>query len=548
MKEKITLDNLNKDNLNNLSKEMLMQMVLHLAENNQELNKTLNIFKEEINVLRNQRFGRHSEKNNQPDGQMKMCFNEAEFVGFAEETPEEEPKAEETVPKATQQTKKKHKKNSRSNSVTANVNVKDILHTLTGEELKCECGGIYKKVGDETVEQLIFHQAYFELEKHTIEAYSCDKCHSMKKADRPKTVFPGSLATPSLLSGIMTAKYVNAMPFNRLEKTFKDVDVNLSRGTMARWMVKTSERYISLLYDHMKKEFLKANVIHADETPVEVSKDGRKAGSKSYMWVYTNEGPHQVVLFDYEKTRKASHPKEFLENYSGHLCCDGYEGYHSLPDSIVICGCWAHARRHFCNAQKALKKESKGNAEITISEQALDKIGELFHLDKGWRNDENISREEHAKLRETVLKEKMDAFFEWVELQKPKILPKTETGKGLTYCLNQKKYLIGVLSDPEIPLDNSEVERKIRNFVISRKNFVLIDTLHGAEASAILFSLAETAKVHHLKCHDYFEYVIKELVQHNDDPSSELDHLLANLMPWSEELPKRLFRKDIPEN
>ena len=330
----------------------------------------------------------------------------------------------------------------------------------------------------------------------------------------------------------MTAKFVNALTYFRLEKSFADQECFLKRQTMARWMIQTAQLYFSLLYERLKLDLLDSDVIHADETTVVVSKDGRPAGAKSFMWVYTKEADeHPVVIYEYQMTRAAVHPQEFLKDYHAYLCCDGYEVYHKLNSDIIVCGCWAHARRHFSNAIKALRKLDNRRTELTIAEEALKKIGELFNKDNQWKS---LSEEEHLFKRQHELKADVDAYFQWVQSKVAKVPPKTETGKGLKYSLNQRKYLENFLKSARVPLDNSEAERKIRNFVISRKNFVTIDTLDGAEASAILFSMAETAKANRLKPYEYFKHLLTEIPKHQNDTTLDF---LEDLLPWSEKLP-----------
>lgn len=135
----------------------------------------------------------------------------------------------------------------------------------------------------------------------------------------------------------------------------------------------------------------------------------------------------------------------------------------------------------------------------------------------------------------------MEGYFSWVELKIGTVPPKTETGKGLAYPINQKEYLLECLSNPDVPLDNSE--RKIRRFVISRKNFVQNDTVAGAEASAILFSLSETVWANNLQPYEYFKYLLVEMPKHMMDDHRDMS-FLDDLLPWSETLPVKI-RKPI---
>ena len=191
------------------------------------------------------------------------------------------------------------------------------------------------------------------------------------------------------------------------------------------------------------------------------------------------------------------------------------------------------------DAAKALMNLSHRKSELTIAEQAIQRIADLFHTDNSWKE---LSRQERMELRNTELKEKMEDYFDWIESVRDEVPPKSETGKGITYSLNQKEYLMGVLTNPDVPLDNSEAERKIRSFVVSRKNFVLVDTIAGAQASAVMFSMSETLKVNGLKAYEYFRYVLEEMPKYMG--KNFVDHTFVDdFLPWSDKLPAELRKK-----
>ena len=532
---------LTKEQIHNFKKDLLEEMVYSLLQNQQEMNQQLALLTEQLNVMNQQRFGRHTEKSSQIEHQMEFCFNEAE-VTFEDSTPDEriEPEITDIFPDQSETAGEKKKRKPRQKGQREN-NLKELPHQeivyeLKADERQCGCGGTYTELSTEKSTRLIFHPACFEVAEEIVHVYKCNKCGTIIRADHPMPLFEGSVATPSLLAGIMMAKYVNAMPFYRLEKTFADSGAMISRQTMARWMINAVDSYLIRIYERMKELLLESRIIHADETTVEVSKDGRKAGAKSYMWVYVNENDDcPTVIYEYQKTRAAVHPRTFLADYKGILCCDGYEAYHTLNSEITVCGCWAHARRHFSNAVKALKNDKNRRGELTTSQQALKMIADLFQQDKEWNQ---LSPDERMNNRQTILQPKVNAFMSWLESKEGTIPPKSETGKGITYCINQRKYLLGFLATPDAPLDNSEAERKIRNFVISRKNFIMIDTISGAEASAVLFSLAETAKANHLKPYNYFEYLLTELPRYPE----EFD--IDDLLPWSKTLPAEIHKQE----
>ncbi|MBR3402307.1 MAG: IS66 family transposase [Parasporobacterium sp.] len=527
-----------KEQLKGFKKDILIDMVWSLMGEVNSLNEKLDVLTEKVNVLTDGQFGRQTESRSALEDLLGTYFNEAEVI-VSQATPEEleEPTGEDIHP---EKERMPHPKGSRKDML-AYLEHEDIPHELPEGSRDCQsCGGTLEPIGREKTQRLRFQPASFVLEDHYVYSYKCSSCGKIVSADRPLTIFEGSLATPSLLSGIATAKFANATPFDRMEQNFQDLDVTLRKQTMARWMIRIANEYFVILYERMKEELLSNKIIHADETTVVVSKDGRKAGAKSYMWVYTDEkGRHPVVIYEYQKTRASKHPKTFLEFFEGWLCCDGYGGYHNLPAPVTVCGCWVHARRYFANAAKGLKDLPHRSGELSIAEEAIQRIADMFHTDNGWKG---LPYEERLELRNTELKEMMDSYFEWIESVRDQVRPKTETGKGITYSLNQKEYLLGVLTNPDVPLDNSEAERKIRSFVVSRKNFVLVDTIQGAEASAIMFSMSETVKANGLKVHEYFKYVLTEMPKYVG--KNFKDHTFVDqFLPWSDKLPPELRKQ-----
>ena len=350
-----------------------------------------------------------------------------------------------------------------------------------------------------------------------------------------------SIRPHSLVAAILNAKYVNSIPLYRLEQEFKRNEVNIARQVMANWVIRSSERYLSLLYDRIHKEIYKSHVLHADETSVRVSKDGRDTMANSYMWVYrTGEhvGVPPAVLYEYQKTRKADHPREFLAGYKGVVVCDGYQVYHKLgnerPDELTVAGCWTHARRRFANICKSLGKKT---SKDTLAALALEQIAQIYHIDNQLAD---LLPEERLKKRQLLVKPLVGAFFAWIRTNENQVTKNSETGKGFTYCINQENYLKVFLEDPAVPLDNNAAEIAIRSFCVGKNNWHLIDTVNGAESSAIVYSLAESAKANNLKPYDYFMHLLEEIPKHMDDASLDF---LEDLLPWSEALPENCKKK-----
>lgn len=520
-----------KEELNKCSKEVLIDLFLSMQEQMNQMNHNLKLLTEQIAIANQKRFGRSSEKLDL-DGQLSLngCFNEAEVTADSDASTVE-PELEEICPHSY----KRHKKKGKREEDLKGIETKEISHELSDEQLTTLFGkNGWKRLPDEVYKRLTFHPATFLVEEHHVAVYAGKDNQSIIKADRPKDLLRNSIVTSSLEAAVMNAKYVNAIPLYRLEQEFARNDVHLSRQVMANWTILCAERYLSLLWDHLHTELYKCPVIQADETPVLVSKDGRKAGSKSYMWVYRTGKMYDappIVLYEYQKTRNASHPREFLREYNGTCVTDGYQVYHTLEnerEDLKIAGCWSHSRRKYADVVKALGKDK---AKDTLAWQALKQIGAIYKIEDELAE---LSPEERLSRRQLSVKPLVEAFFAWIRENRDKVPPKSETGKGFTYCLNQEKYLKVFLTDGRVPADNNAAEQAIRGFCVGKANWHLIDTVHGAKASAIIYSIAETAKANNLKPYNYFEYLLTEIPKHQDDTNLDF---MKGLLPWSDLLP-----------
>lgn len=552
---------LSEEQLVKLNKKDILQLLLESMAQEKELRSQLAVLTDELkrtnqqmqvilekwNLAQANRFGRSSEKMGYDTGtcqQLELavmyaeCFNEAEAT--VNETPPDEPDMEEVT--VTAHKRKKHA-GKREEDLKDLPHAEPVISTLTEEELLEQLGPGYRQLKDEVYQRLEFHPSSFEVKEYHICVYVSADGKKFAKAKRPQAdLFRNSIATPSLLAGILNYKYVNALPVHRLAQDFKRSEVNISPQVMCNWVIKSSEIYFSLVYDWMKDVLLKQPVVQADETTLKVNRDGRKAGSSSYMWVYIT-GEHddsgkKIVLYDYCRTRSTEHLREFLSSYKGILVSDGYQSYHtfSKEQSLTSAGCWTHCRRRFVNAIKAAQKDLPEEAlKNSIAYQALARISAIYKLDGSWKERTSEYRMEH---RQRILKPLVDEYFDWVkeQIKTCNVLPKLETGEGLSYSINQEKYLRAFLDNRDIPIDNSACERAIRPFCVGRKNWNVIDTVEGAQASAIVYSIAETAKANNLKPYQYFEYLLTELperISRKKDSTFSLD----DLMPWSPKLP-----------
>ena len=345
--------------------------------------------------------------------------------------------------------------------------------------------------------------------------YSCPKCGAMKRPEKTPSLLKGSVATPSLVAGIMNAKYVNGMPLARQEREFARYDLNLSTKTNAlSQSIQCAGRYLQPLYDLMKEELLWSKYLHGDETRIPVlDEPDQKGSTQNWMWVYLTDeysGSPRLVLFQYERTRAGYHPAEFLgDQFEGYFTCDGYQAYHSLPGRITVTGCMAHARRRFDEALTVLKKDfTKEQLKETTAYQAMERIGMLYKIEEMIRGK---SPEERYEERQKQAKPLLEAFFEWLHTLEDSVDRSSLIGEAVLYTLNQEIYLKRYLEDGHLSIDNLAAERSLKNFATGRRNWLFAKSIRGAQASATVYSMTETAMLNGLKPYNYLTYVMEKM-------------------------------------
>lgn len=529
------------EQLNNVDKSFLIALLLNQQEQLESLTKELHDTNEKMQklmeqlILSNQeRFGRSSEKLNDTN---QICFMEVDgnIVFFNEA----EAVCDLTVEEPEDLIVKKPKQKGKKEKALADIPVKRVDHYMSEEQLTKEFGANgWKQLPDAISKRYLFIPAKVEVEEHHIGVYASKKEDRIVKAKHPKGLLHGSLVSPSLAAAIINGKYVNAVPLYRLEQEFSRYGLAISRQNMANWCIRLGEEYLAVLYDYLHKELYSYPVIQADETPVLVNRDGREAGSKSYMWVYRSGHLYkdkQIVLYEYQLTRNTSHPREFLKEYKGICLTDGYQVYHTLEkekEDLTIAGCWVHCRRRFDEALKTIPKSGQKDSESYL----LMKQIQAIYREEGKLND--LTSEQRLEQRQLVVKPLVDAFF--VYLKKLNVSAKDKFGEAVGYALNQERYLRVFLVNGDVPIDNNASERAIRGFCIGKKNWQMIDTIHGAKASAIIYSIVETAKANDLKPYDYIQYILEEIPKHMDDTNRSF---IKNLLPWSENLPAEIRKQ-----
>lgn len=502
-----------------------------LEEKTKELEFLNAMLSDRLTLAQRKRFGASSEK--YADGYTQLnLFNEAEQEADPNAP---EPDLEEIHPSSYKRKKRSGKK---EEDLSSFETTEVIEYKLTGRDRYCpDCNTKYKVVTKETVKRLKFIPARFEVVEEVTFVYSCPKCGTLKRPEKEPSLLKGSVATPSLVAGIMNAKYVNGMPLARQEREFARYDLNLSTKTMANWIIQCADRYLQPLYNLMKEELLQSKYLHGDETRIQViDEPDQKGSTQNWMWVYLTDeysDSPRMVLFQYERTRAGYHPAELLgDQFEGYFTCDGYQAYHSLPGRITVTGCMAHARRRFDEALTVLKKDfTKEQLKETTAYQAMERIGMLYKIEEMIRDK---SPEERYEERQKQAKPLLEAFFEWLHTLEDSVDRSSLIGEAVLYTLNQEVYLKRYLEDGHLSIDNLAAERALKNFAIGRRNWLFAKSIRGAQASATVYSVTETAMLNGLKPYNYLTYVMERMKEFGPFPEKEA---MRELLPWSNSLP-----------
>lgn len=547
---------LSEEQLNSLGKEALVIIAASLQDQMESLrqqldraneqlsdnNRQIELLTEQIRLMNQRQFGKKAESSlSEIDGQLTLfdSFNEAEHL---RDNSVPEPEISEIIIASYRRKKSTGKRDEDLDGLPARV----IHHQLTKEELAEKFPDGYKELPEEVYRRLHIIPETFIIDEHHVHVYVSRKNDgTIMRAKRPADFFRNSIATASLVASIINGKYVNALPLERQSKAFRSNGINLATNTMANWVIRSTEDYLSLVYDRLHQLIYDNHIIHADETPVKVMRIENqkiKNGKKTYMWVYRNhpDSAKPVIIYDWQPSRRADHPRDFLRDFSGIVITDGYQVYHKLakerPD-LKVGGCWVHTRRPYAEFIKAMDKSAVNGS---IAAEAYEKITELMHIDNDF---DDLSPEDRLNQRRLKLSEKVDDYFAWVKHKYDQVTHNSVIGKALAYSLNQEPYLRTFLDDGAVPMDNNYAEQAIRPFTLGRKNFVLIESSNGAKASAMLYSLAETAKANQLNTYQYFELLLSEIPKHMEDKDLSF---IDDLLPWApkvqEQCPSR-FKK-----
>lgn len=523
------------------AKDQLIRELKDMLHDQQEMNRTLQkalessnaqvaemtvqirLLNEQLDYMKHKLFGTSREKTDTViSGQLSLFGDEAA------DDPDKVLAAEKTEVKSHTRRKKKT-----LDEKIRDLPVETVEIALGEEEMTCpQCGTRLEVIGRETVRREIeYIPATLKVKEYVQLRYGCPECKNtdepyFAQAQVPAGLMKHSPASPSTVAWVMYQKFANGLPLYRQEKDWLQMKFELSRTTMANWIIYCAENYFRPLYDHLHALLVRRQFAMADESPVQVLKEeGREAAAKSYMWLFRSgeDGTEPIVLYKYAPTRSGDVAREFLEGFEGYLMVDGYTGYNKVP-GIRRCCCFAHIRRYFYDA---IPKGKTGD-------MSLPAVQGVMYCDKLFEYERHFKQKGYspAQIKNGRLKKEkpvIEAFLSWLKQQKP--VPKSKFDTAVTYALNRQDEMMTYLEDGRCSLSNNLSEQKMKSYVIGRKGWLFCDTPAGADAAAVTYSLVETARSHDLNVFEYIKYILEQR------PSKDMtEEQLEALMPWNQNI------------
>ena len=473
-------------------------------------------------ILEQWRLSRHRRFGSSSESHQGELFNEAEaLVDQAPDTPDDHDEGEDDTGKDSSP-KKKAKRGHRRALPPELPRIEHVIDVPEDQRL-CECGTPMVRIGEDVSEQLDIVPMQIRVIRTVRPRYACPKGDQAPvQMPAPAQVLPRSNFSAGFLAMLAVVKYVDGLPLARFEKVLARHGVDVPRQSLARGIIKLAQA-LQPLHNLARDALLDSPVIYMDETTVQVLKEpGRSPTSTSYMWVQRGGPPGKpVVLFDYESSRSGQIPVRLLDGWQGYLMTDGYDGYAPVARGAGVehLACAAHARRKFVEAKRA-----SPNGKSARADHALDLFGQLYRIEARLKDATDAERFEARQTRSLPVLQKLRA---WLDDTLPVVTPKSKLGEALGYLHNVWSRLVRYTERGDLPIDNNAAESAIRPFVVGRKAWLFSDTPAGAHASAVLYSLVETAKASNREPYAWLRYVVERLPM-----ATTVDEVEA-LLPWN---------------
>jgi transposase len=497
------------------------QLVVQLADREREVGEKerelqyrqtrIDQLTHELSVIKRQQFGKRSEQLNTEQMSLldeaidtDLAAIEAELEQLQPHTPE-----------------RKSQQRARRAPLPAHLPRTDINHDP--DTTTCHCGCELERIGEDISEKLDYTPGVFTVERHIRGKWVCRQCETLTQEPVPAHIIDKGIPTAALLAWVLVSKFADHLPLYRLERICARAGLAIPQSTLGDWVGVCGVR-LQPLVDALREQILRQDVLHADETPVQMLSPGKGKTHRAYLWAYatTQYASLNAVVYDFADSRAGEHARAFLGDWQGKLVCDDYSGYkNSFTRGITEIGCAAHARRKFF--------ELHANHQSEIAGQALKYFGTLYEIE---REAAVLDPDARRALRQSRSRPVMDALHAWMSAQRCLVPEASGIAKALDYNLNRWAALTRYLDDGHVPIDNNWVENQIRPWATGRKNWLFAGSLRAGERAAAIMSLIRSAQ---LNGHDplaYLKDVLTRLPTHRD---SDIEQLLPHC--WAPALP-----------
>jgi transposase len=408
---------------------------------------------------------------------------------------------------------------------------REVVFDLSEEQKPCPCCGKPRVcIGADATEQLEMEPIKFFVLRTVKKKYACQDCAPPQPGQDdlrfttagPAQVgpIPKGLCAPTLLAHVITAKFADHCPINRLAEQLARSGVTIARSTLGDWL-RRAAKLLEPLVALMRQRVLLARVIHGDDTGVKRRVTGKPQTSRAHLWTYIGDADHPYRVFDFTADYTAAGPEDFLKGYKGYLQADALAQYEGLyREGLKHVCCWAHARRKFVAAK------DKGDQQ---AQQALDWIGALYAIERelpellGPAADpekRRQSEEERKRIRQQKAKPILEALKRWLDETKGKTLPKSVLGQALGYALNNWEALCRYVEQGYLGIDNLS-ERTLRPVALGRNNWVVVGSETGGQTAAVLYTVVQSCKHLGIDPLAYLGEALPGLFALGDSPTAE---------------------------
>jgi len=377
----------------------------------------------------------------------------------------------------------------------------------------CGCGADLQRVGEDVAEKLDYTPGIFTVQRHVRGKWACRCCQTLIQAPVPAHVIDKGIPTAALLADVLVGKYADHLPLYRQEDIYGRAGVAIARSTLSAWVGRCGVA-LQPLADALADLIKDGNVVHADETPVQMLDPGAGKTHRSYLWAYATGqfAAVKAVVFDFCTSRGGQHVRAFLDGWQGTLVCDDYSAYKALfAQGVTEAGCMAHARRKFFDLHAA--------SQSPLAATALEFISRLYEVERLLKD---CAPDERLRVRQGSSQAIMDAWHEWMLLQRTKLTANSATARALDYSLKRWQGLSRFLHDGAVPIDNNHIENLIRPIALGRNNWLFAGSERAGQRAAAVQSLIQSARLNGLDPYAYLKDVLERLPTHKASAIEEL--------------------------